>query len=68
MQFVESHVRVNKLNVQKRTSSLHSSTEGDIDALDADLRMDGMLALWDLVIGVFHSSPLPHESLILFLE
>ena len=44
---------------KKQASVSHSSTEGDLISLDADLRMDGIpaLDLWDLVIEVFHSSP-----------
>ena len=44
---------------KKQTSVSHSSTKADITPLDAGLRMDGIraLALWDLVIGVFHSVP-----------
>ena len=43
---------------KKQTSVSHSSTEAAIISLDAGLRMDGIppLALWDLVIEVFHSS------------
>ena len=43
---------------KKQTSVSHSSTETEINSLDAGLRMDGIPAhdLWDLVTGVFHSS------------
>ena len=44
---------------KKQTSVSHSSTEAEIISLDAGLRMDGIpaLALWDLVIEIFHSVP-----------
>ena len=44
---------------KKQTSVSHSSTESEINFLDAGLRMDGIpaLTLWDLVIEVFHSVP-----------
>ena len=44
---------------KKQTSVSHSSTESELIALDAGLRMDGIpaLGLWDLIIEVFHSSP-----------
>ena len=44
---------------KKQASVSHSSTEADIISLDAGLRMGGIpaLALWDLVIEVFHSVP-----------
>ena len=44
---------------KKQTSVSHSSTEAEIISLDAGLRIDGIpaLALWDLVIDVFHSVP-----------
>ena len=43
---------------KKQTSVSHISTEADIIALDAGLRMDGIpaLDLWKLVMEVFHSS------------
>ena len=44
---------------KKQTSVSHSSTEAEVVSLVAGLRMDGIpaLNLWDLVIQVFHSSP-----------
>ena len=44
---------------KKQTSLSHNSTETELISLDAGLRIDGLpaLGLWDLVIGVFHSSP-----------
>ena len=44
---------------KKQTSVSHGSTEAEIIALNAGLRMDGIpaLDLWDLIIEVFHSSP-----------
>ena len=44
---------------RKKTSGWRSSTEAEINSLDAGLRMDGIpaLTLWDLVMEVFHSSP-----------
>ena len=44
---------------KKQTSVSHSSTEAELLTLDAGLRMDGISALdlWDLGMGVFHSSP-----------
>ena len=49
---------------KKQTSVSHSSTEAEIISLDAGLRMDGIPAidLWDLVIVVFHSSPIQANS------
>ena len=43
---------------KKQTSVSHSSTESEIIALDADLRMDGIpaLDLWDVEIDVLRSS------------
>ena len=43
---------------KKQTSVSHSSTESEVVALDADLRMDGIpaLDLWDAEIEVLHSS------------
>ena len=49
--FRNSHVRANKLNLQRnRLQFSHSSTEAEIISLDADLRMDGIpaLDLWDI--------------------
>ena len=45
---------------KKQTSVSHSSTEAEIISLDAGISMDGIpaLDLWDLVIEVFHSSPI----------
>ena len=42
---------------KKQTSLSHSSTEAEVISSDAGLRTDGIptLALWDLVIEVFHS-------------
>ena len=42
---------------KKQTSVSHSSTESEVISLDADLRMDGLLALdlWDVVIEVLRS-------------
>ena len=44
---------------KKQTSVSHSSTEAEVISLDAGLRMDGIpaLALWNLVLEAFHSSP-----------
>ena len=44
---------------KKQTSVSHSSTDAEINSLGADLRKDSIpaLALWDLVIEVFHSVP-----------
>ena len=44
---------------KKQTSVSHSSTEAEVIALNAGLRMDGIPAvdLWDLVIEVIQSSP-----------
>ena len=58
MYFRKSHVRADKLDVQKQISVPHSSTEAEVISLDAGLRMDGIpgLTLWDLVIEVFRSS------------
>ena len=44
---------------KKQTSVSHSSKEAKVISLDAGLRMDGIaaLALWDLVIEIFHSVP-----------
>ena len=49
---------------KKQTLVSHSSTEAEIISLDAGLRMDGIPAidLWDLVIVVFHSSPIQANS------
>ena len=41
---------------KKQTSASHSSTESEIIALDAAVRMDGALDLWDVVIEMLHSS------------
>ena len=43
---------------KKQTSVSHSSTESEINFLDAGLRMDGLLALdlWDIVIKVLRTS------------
>ena len=44
---------------KKQTSVSHSSTEAEINSLDAGLRMDGIpaLTLWGLVIEVLHFVP-----------
>ena len=49
---------------KKQTSVGHSSTEAEIIFLDAGLRMDGIpaLDLWDLVIAIFHSSPIQSKK------
>ena len=41
---------------KKQTSVSHTSTESEVIALDAGLRMDGLpaLDLWDFVIVVLH--------------
>ena len=43
---------------KNQTSVSHSSTESEVISLDAGLRIDGIpgLDLWDLVMGVLHSS------------
>ena len=43
---------------KKQTSVSHSSTESEINSLDAGLRMDGIpaLDLWDFVVEALHSS------------
>ena len=45
---------------KKQTSVSHSSTEAEVISLDAGLRIDGIpaLNLCDLVIQVFHPSPI----------
>ena len=51
MHFRNSHVRANKLNLQRnRLQFSHSSTEAEIISLDAGLRMEGIpaLDLWDI--------------------
>ena len=57
--FCKSNICTDKLDVQKKTSVSHSSTEAELISLNAGLCMDGTpaLDLWDLVIEVFHSSP-----------
>ena len=41
---------------KKQTAVSHSSTtDAEVISLDAVLRRDGILTLWDLVIEVFHS-------------
>ena len=60
MYFRKSHVCANKLDVQEtKGSDSHCSTEHEIISLDAGLRMDGIpaLAVWDLVLEVFHAEP-----------
>ena len=49
---------------KKQTSASHSSTEAEVISLDAGLHMDGIpaLNLWDLVIQVFHSSPIKTDK------
>ena len=46
------------LYVQEKTAASHSSTETEILALGAGLRMDGLFAmdLWDMVIEVLRSN------------
>ena len=43
---------------KKQTAVSHSSTEGEIISLDADLRLEGIPALnvWDMVIDAFGTS------------
>ena len=43
---------------KKQTSVSHSSTESEIIALDAGLRLDGKRALdlWDLIVAVLHGN------------
>ena len=57
--FRESHFRSNELDVQETDISVTQLHRSGNHFLDAGLRMDGIsaLALWDLVIEVFHSVP-----------
>ena len=43
---------------KKQTSVSHSSTESEINSLDAGLRLDGLhaLDLWDLIVTVLHGN------------
>ena len=50
MHIRKSHVCANKLDVQKKTSVSHSSTEDEIISLIP------ALDLWDSVIEIYHSS------------
>ena len=40
---------------KKQTAVSHSSTESEIISLDTGLRLDGVPALWDLIVSVFGS-------------
>ena len=57
MHFWKSYICSNKLDVQKKTSVSHSSTESEIISLETGLRLDGLpaLELWDLIVSVFGS-------------
>ena len=49
---------------KKQTSVSHSSTESEINSLDAGLRLDGIpaLDLWDLIVAVLVKTT-PHKSI-----
>ena len=59
MHFGKSYVCASQVSwmFKKQTSVSHSSTESEIIALDAGLRLDGKPALdfWDLIVSVFGS-------------
>ena len=65
MRFRKSYICSNMLDVcKKQTSVSHSSTESEIISLDAELRLDGIIALdlWDLIVSVFGNTNQSHKE------
>ena len=56
-----THNRAIILVIQKQTAVSHSSSEAELIALDASIRMEGLLAilLWEEILPVFHDDLQP---------